>query len=124
MAAKTPKKAAPKKGATSTTKTAPAKPAPKAKAPAKPEAPAQAAPPTAQRDPRLPAAGTILTRTFKGKEVKVEVLDHGFRLNGRVWRSLSAIAKEVTGTTWNGYLWAGLVKRVAKSTPVAKDGAK
>ena len=124
MATKSTKKAAPKKAAKSTPKTAPAKAAPKAKAPAKPEAPAKAAPPTAQRDPRLPAPGTIITRTFKGREVRVEVLDAGFRYDGRDWRSLSAIAREVTGVVWNGYLWAGLVKRVAKSTPVAKDGAK
>ena len=52
---------------------------------------------------RLPKPGGILTRTFKGKEIKVEVLDAGFAYDGKTWRSLSAIAKEVSGTSWN--LW-------------------
>jgi hypothetical protein len=38
----------------------------------------------------------------------VKVLDKGFEFEGKVYRSLSAIAKEVTGTNWNGYSWFGL----------------
>ena len=94
MTTKTPKKTAPKKAAKLTPKTA-AKPAPKTKAPAKTEAPAKVAPPAQARDPRLPAPGTTLTREFKGKEIRVEVLDTGFAYDGQTWRSLSAIAKAV-----------------------------
>jgi len=134
MATKTTKKAAPKKAAKRTprrkaaAKRAPRKaatnPSTKAKAarkakPAKAKAPttAKAAAPR-KRDPRLPKPGGILTRTFKGKEVKVEVLDAGFRYQGKTWRSLSAIAKEVSGTSWNGFLFFGL------QTRAKKDGAK
>jgi hypothetical protein len=84
-----------------------ATPAPTPAAPAKDGTPRP-------RDPRLPRPGTILTRTFNGKEIKVEVLDAGFRYDGDVWRSLSAIAREVSGTSWNGYLFFNLLKRAAK----------
>lgn len=62
------------------------------------------------RDPRLPVPGTVLTRKYKGKTVKVTVLDEGFEHGGRVYRSLSGIAKEVTGSHWNGFLFFGLTK--------------
>lgn len=52
---------------------------------------------TRTRDPRLPAPGTTLTRTFKGKELRVEVLDEGFRWEGKEFRSLTAVALAITG---------------------------
>jgi len=56
----------------------------------------------------LPAPGTMLTRKYKGDVIEVEVLENGFRLGSKVFRSLSAIAKEVTGTHWNGWSFFGL----------------
>jgi hypothetical protein len=41
----------------------------------------------------------------------VRVLENGFEWNGVVYRSLSAVAKAVTGTHWNGKLFFGLAKR-------------
>ena len=61
-------------------------------------------------DPRLPMPGTVLTRDFKGRLIRVTVLDEGFEFEGRVHRSLSAIAELVTGTRWNGFLFFGLTK--------------
>jgi len=55
------------------------------------------------RDPRLPLAGTLLTREFKGRDIVVKVLDHGFECDGRRFKSLYAIAHEITGSKWNGY---------------------
>ena len=55
------------------------------------------------RDPRLPAAGTWLTRQFQGRSVSVEVLEKGFRYQDQVYRSLSAVARQVSGVRWNGY---------------------
>jgi hypothetical protein len=55
------------------------------------------------RDPRLPAAGTLLTRQFQGRNVSVEVLEKGFRYQEQVYRSLSAVARQVTGVQWNGF---------------------
>ena len=49
------------------------------------------------RDPRLPAPGTTITRTFKGRELRVEVLDEGFRWDGKEFRSLTAVALAITG---------------------------
>jgi len=53
-----------------------------------------------ERQPPLP--GTILTRKYKGRTVQVMVLDRGFDYEGRVYRSLTAVAEAVTGTHWNG----------------------
>ena len=64
-----------------------------------------------QRDPRLPAAGTVLTRTYDGVEHKVTVLDDGFEHRGERHASLSKIAKDITGTNWNGFLFWGLQQR-------------
>ena len=54
-------------------------------------------------DHRLPPPGTILTRPYKGQLVQVQVLTEGFAYGGRVYASLSAVAKAITGTHTNGY---------------------
>jgi len=56
----------------------------------------------------LPVTGTLLTREYKGRKIEVEILEDGFRYGGQVFRSLSAVAREVTGTHWNGRLFFGL----------------
>lgn len=55
------------------------------------------------RDPRLPQAGTIITRHFKGHEYKVEVLDKSFLFEDQPYKSLSAVAQEICGTHINGF---------------------
>jgi hypothetical protein len=67
---------------------------------------------TFARDPRLPKAGTLLSRTFKGRQIVVTVLDTSFSFEGREYKSLSAIAGEVTGTRWNGFQFFGLKEAV------------
>jgi len=52
--------------------------------------------------------GTILTRTYKGRTITVIVRDDGFEHEGEVYRSLSAVAKAVTGSHWSGNLFFGL----------------
>jgi len=59
----------------------------------------------APRDARLPAAGTVLTRQHDGVEHRVTVLAAGFEYNDKPYRSLSAIARLITGTPWNGFLF-------------------
>jgi len=66
---------------------------------------------TEGRDPRLPNAGSLLSREFKGFAHDVQVLESEFIYRGRSYRSLSAIAKEITGTPWNGFLFFGLIGR-------------
>jgi hypothetical protein len=67
-----------------------------------------------KRDRRLPIAGSLLTREWKGGTILVEVLTQGFRYEKRFFSSLSAIATEVTGTRWNGLAFFGLVRKQQK----------
>jgi Protein of unknown function (DUF2924) len=53
----------------------------------------------------LPLPGTILTRWYKGQTLKVQVLRHGFEHEGQVYRSLSAVAKAITGSHTSGFLF-------------------
>lgn len=65
---------------------------------------------TTSRDPRLPPVGTVVTRVHKEKEHKVKVLADGFEYQGQRHRSLSKIARVITGTQWNGLAFFGLTK--------------
>ncbi len=60
-----------------------------------------------------PVRGTTLTRIWKGREIQVTAVEGGWDLNGVVHRSLSAAAKALTGSHWNGRLFFGLTKRRA-----------
>jgi len=60
------------------------------------------------RDKRLPIPGTVITKEYKGVTLQVKVLESGFEYNNKAYKSLTAIAKEVTGAHWNGYLFFGL----------------
>ena len=52
--------------------------------------------------------GTRLIREWQGRTHEVIVLEHGFKWNGATYRSLSAIARAITGTQWNGHVFFGL----------------
>lgn len=67
----------------------------------------------AARDPRLPPAGTELTRKHNGHFIRVRVLEDGFEYKGRRYQSLSAVACQATGTRWNGFLFFGLKKQAS-----------
>jgi hypothetical protein len=56
-------------------------------------------------DNRLPMPGEEITREYKGQKFIVRVLQHGFEFEGEVYKSLSAVAKAITGTHCNGYLF-------------------
>src|SRR5580692_2769918 len=62
-------------------------------------------------DSRMPGAGTLLTRRVGDRQIVVKVLTDGFEFESRRYRSLSAIAREVTGTRWNGLLFFGIAER-------------
>lgn len=55
------------------------------------------------QDDRLPMPGAIITRRYKNQTVEVRVLPRGFEYEGEVYRTLSAVAKKVTGAHWNGF---------------------
>lgn len=61
-------------------------------------------------DPRIPAVGSVIEREYKGKMLKVTVLEDGFRYGGKSYTSLSALAKEITGQIWNGIRFFGLLQ--------------
>ena len=64
--------------------------------------------PVSQRDPRLPASGAAITRAYRGRTLQVVVLADGFEFEGRRFRTLSAVAKAITGSHINGFRFFGL----------------
>jgi len=63
----------------------------------------------------LPVAGTRLIRDWKGVEHCVTVRTKDFEYQGRPYRSLSAIARHITGTNWNGLVFFGLKNQRGQS---------
>jgi hypothetical protein len=61
-----------------------------------------------RRNAGRPIAGTQLRRQWQGTEHVVTVREHDFEYNGRPYRSLSAIARDITQVRWNGWLFFGL----------------
>lgn len=57
---------------------------------------------------RRPAVGTKLIREYQGVEHHVTVTRNGFEYQNRTYRSLSHVAREITGTRWSGPLFFGL----------------
>ena len=55
-----------------------------------------------------PIAGTRLIRDWQGVEQIVTVTQDGYDFQGRPYQSLSAIARAITGTRWNGWVFFGL----------------
>jgi hypothetical protein len=56
----------------------------------------------------MPVVGTRLIREWQGVEHVVTVTTDGFEWQGRPYKSLSAIARAITGTRWNGWVFFGL----------------
>lgn len=52
--------------------------------------------------------GTKLIRDFKGKKYEVQTMENGYLFNKKVYKSLSAIANEITGSHWNGNKFFGV----------------
>jgi Protein of unknown function (DUF2924) len=69
----------------------------------------------------LPRRGTILVREWQGTTHHVTVVDGGFLWSGRTYRSLSGIARAITGTNWNGPRFFGMRDANGK-TPERRDG--
>ena len=55
------------------------------------------------RDPRLPMPGAVIAKSHVGRAIIVTVLEKGFLYNNKRYSSLSGIAREITGTNWNGF---------------------
>jgi hypothetical protein len=61
-----------------------------------------------------PAVGTKLVRQYKGQEYVVTIAKNGVRWEGTLYPSLSALAKAITGSHWNGRAFFGLTGRAKK----------
>ena len=72
---------------------------------------------------QLPRPGTILVRQWQGMTYQVTVTDDGFLWNGTSHRSLSRIARAITGTTWNGPRFFGL-RDLKPKTSEGRDGTE
>ncbi len=72
-------------------------------------------------DKRSLKPGTILAREHEGELHRVMVLDQGFAWNGATYRSLSEVARAITGTNWNGPRFFGLRDK-AKPSSLAPGG--
>ena len=70
----------------------------------------------------LPRAGTILVREWRGVTHHVTITTDGFLWNGKTHQSLSAIARAITGTKWNGPRFFGM--RKVKSASEGGDGTQ
>ena len=70
---------------------------------------------TRHQAPALPAgsvsAGTHLVREWNGRTYQVEVIDNGYRFDGKTYPSLTAITKRITGTHWSGLRFFGLTPK-------------
>ena len=58
--------------------------------------------------PSLPRSGTVLVREWQGTTHHVTIVNDGFLWNGSTYRSLSGIARAITGTKWNGPRFFGM----------------
>lgn len=65
--------------------------------------------------------GTVIVREYRGRLHEVTVTPAGFLWDGQIYASLSAIAKTITGTAWNGHRFFGLRGETAKETKTAKE---
>ena len=72
------------------------------------------------RDPRLPPPGEPITKVYKGQTLTVLVREEDFEFNGETYKSLTAIANEVTGSHVNGYAFFNLGKAKEQSNDTAE----
>jgi hypothetical protein len=61
-----------------------------------------------RRDPNRLLPGTELRRQWRGVEYVVRVREQDFEYDGRPYKSLSAVARKIAGSRWNGWLFFGL----------------
>jgi hypothetical protein len=64
--------------------------------------------------------GVVLVREWRGISHQVSVLEKGFSFGGKRYRSLSEVAREITGTRWSGPLFFGL----KRSQEESRDGTR
>jgi hypothetical protein len=76
--------------------------------------------PAAAAPSRVVHSGALLVREWRGISHRVSVLEKGFSFRGKRYRSLSVVAREITGTQWSGPLFFGL----KRSQEERRDGTR
>jgi hypothetical protein len=66
--------------------------------------------------------GTVISKQWRGAQHVVMVLADGFQHQGKVYGSLSHVAREITGTRWNGPAFFGLRKGHGRTAEVGNAG--
>jgi Protein of unknown function (DUF2924) len=69
---------------------------------------------------RMAQSGTILIREWQGIAHRVTMLDDGVSFNGKRYRSLSEVAREITGSRWSGPRFFGLRSSIKESNHAAR----
>lgn len=69
-----------------------------------------ASPKPKERDSRLPAVGTVITKTYHGQTIEVKVLENGFEYQGKTYKSISRVAMEIVKRPISGYVFFWLSK--------------
>ena len=69
-----------------------------------------ATPTPKERDGRLPAVGTVITKTYHGQGIEVKVLENGFEYQGKIYKSISRVAMNIVKRPISGYVFFGLSK--------------
>jgi hypothetical protein len=65
--------------------------------------------------------GTVITKTYKSRDLTLTIRAEGFEVEGTIYKSLSAAAKDIAGCNWNGHVFFGLKKRAVSAA--AEDRA-
>jgi hypothetical protein len=68
---------------------------------------------------RMAQSGTILIREWRGTAHRVTMLDNGVTFNGKRYRSLSEVAREITGSRWSGPRFFGLRSQITENNHAA-----
>src|SRR5712672_3168811 len=68
---------------------------------------------------RMAQSGTILIREWRGTAHRVTMLDNGVTFNGKRYRSLSEVAREITGSRWSGPRFFGLRSQITENDHAA-----
>ena len=63
-----------------------------------------------ERDNRLPAPGSIITKNYRGNTIEVKVLENGFEYEGKTYKSISRVVMEIVKRPISGYVFFGLSK--------------
>ena len=65
---------------------------------------------TKAHDSRLPAPGSTIIKTYRGKIIEVKVLENGFEYEGKIFKSISRVAMSIVKRQISGYVFFGLNK--------------